>query len=294
MKHFNSKTSHAVLFALLLAAGAQGANISGTITTTLTITGQNTLTGNVQCNIPAGSTCIKFGADNTELNLNNFTIRGDLGPCGPNRTAIDTNGHDNANIHGPGLLTLFSGNGIILSGSNSVVHQVVLTYFCFNGIVVDSFEGPGGNNSVSQNSISNFGFLGANGIAVQGTGANQIQQNAITGGLLGSGGYGIIVTPSSDKNSIQQNNVSANLGGIVVFDGSVSNVIENNQALGSSLSGVFDLWDGNTVTSNTYRGNLCQFYVGPPPAVCPAFPADLIGNPISLQDQNSQGQNSQN
>lgn len=287
MKHFHSKTMLAVLFALLLTAGAAlGANISGTITTTLTITGTNQLTGNVTCTVPGGAPCLAFGADNTELSLNGFVITGDnasLTACtaGTNQTAIDTAKHNNARIHGPGLITKFTGNGVFLSGSFSEVDHVAITAICFNGIIVGDSPPSGGNNNVFDNSISRFSLPpeGANGIAVLGTGSNQIQQNSITGG--GSNGFGIIAVTSSDHNTIAGNNVSANALGIFIWSDSLFNVVQGNQTLGNDVNA--DIQDPNPAHSNTYFGNLCQISFGPGAPACPGtIPDYLIGNPILL------------
>jgi hypothetical protein len=152
MKTLSSKTMLAVLFALLpLARTAQAANISGTIATTMTITGNNELTGNVNCTVTSGS-CIVFGAKNTQLHLNGFVITGNNGSliactASTNVSAIDTAKFDDAKIHGRGLITEFTGNGIVLSGSNSEIHEVAITSVCFNGVVVSD----GGDNNVNAN-----------------------------------------------------------------------------------------------------------------------------------------------
>jgi parallel beta-helix repeat protein len=213
--------------------------------------------------------------------LNGFVITGDNGSltsckASTNQTAIDTAGYSNAQIHGPGLITRFTGNGVIVSGSNSEVHQVVITGVCFNGIVVGNNIPADGYNHVHQNSISLFALPpnGANGIAVLGTGNNQIEQNVITGG--GANGYGIILVTSSDSNRIQQNNFSGNAAGIVVYSNSLSNIIQENQVLGNTL---LDIFDPNSVHSNTYNDNLCQVSSGPGAPVCPGtIPAAVIGN----------------
>lgn len=60
---------------LLLGAGAaEAADISGTISSTLTIFDDSQLVGNVTCT--ANGPCIVFGADDITLRLNGFTITG--------------------------------------------------------------------------------------------------------------------------------------------------------------------------------------------------------------------------
>lgn len=285
MNQLISKIVVAVLFAFLLAGAVQGVNLTGTIYATTTIIGTNQLTGNVTCTA-AAAPCIQFGAPNTVLNLNGFTITGDFPSSCSGQTAIDTNQYNYAKVRGPGLITLFSGDGVDVTGSNSDVNHVAITFMGGNGIGVG-----GANNTVLLNSISFFslcsGTLG-NGITVQGTGKNQIQQNVITGSLFFTQTTAILT--SSNNNTILENNVSGNWVGIAVSDGSVSNVIQANQAVGN-LSGIAtsstpagDIYDNNPAKSNTYIGNLCQTSFGTGAPVCPRLPAGLIGNPIVLQN----------
>jgi parallel beta-helix repeat protein len=302
MKQLNSRIMLAVVFAFLLAGALQGANtMSGTIYSTTLIYGTTRLTGNVTCDLGsllASAPCIQFGGPNAELDLNGFTIMGDIFVSGSGcpesgavLTAIDTNGQNYAKVRGPGLITGFTGDGIDVTGSNSDVDHVAITFVGGNGILLN---GAGVRNTVLLNSVSAFsicatGAGGTAGIAVQGTGKNQIQQNAITGALfsflLGSGGLAPAIGASSNNNTILENNVSGNLRGIVVSG--VSNVIQANQAIGNPAG---DIVDTSTSPGNTYLGNLCQFSSlnGSQSSLCPKLPFGLMGNPIVLQNQNSQ------
>src|SRR2546430_13838227 len=89
MKRFPShRVTLAVLAlsALLLCAGRTPATteISGTISTTLTIFEDSALAGDVTCTVqltvPGANPCISFGADHVKLRLNGHTITGPVTP----------------------------------------------------------------------------------------------------------------------------------------------------------------------------------------------------------------------
>src|ERR1700687_6401042 len=72
------------VFALFVCgARAQATDISGTISSTLTIFDDSELVGDVTCAV-VGAPCISFGAPHLTLDLNGFTITGRadaLTPC---------------------------------------------------------------------------------------------------------------------------------------------------------------------------------------------------------------------
>jgi len=132
----------AFLFALFAGAGTARANeISGTISSTLTIFEDSELVGDVTCTV-VGAPCIAFGASGLKLELNGFTITGRssaLTPCPPAGgeagIAVD-NQHDDV-IKGPGLVQQFHQFGIRLNRStNTVVKDVTLSSNCASGIIV--------------------------------------------------------------------------------------------------------------------------------------------------------------
>jgi hypothetical protein len=255
---------------------AQATTIPSTISSTLTITTDSHLTGNVACTV-TGAPCIKFGANGIKLKLNGFIITGNGGrnSCTLNftDTGIDTNLKNNVSIQGPRLVRRFNFVDIVVSGNNSMVEGVAITSSCLEGIRV-----LGSNNEVERNSISRAGLdnslVGhfAAGIFVAAPGGNnRILNNEVVGAgtypiISGQGGFGIFVGEPgfpSDNNLIQGNNASGNpAAGIFISGpkgstpGSVGNKVLNNQALGGVHDG--DIFDANAHGANTYDDNLCE------------------------------------
>jgi hypothetical protein len=156
---------------VLLGTGvAQATDITGTIPSTLTITTDSQLTGNVICGVTTANPCIKFGNPGIKLKLNGFSMTGQgkrdsctltEGPGGaPGQSGIDTNGKKNVSIEGPGVVTRFNDIGIVVSGNNSSVQGVAITSSCREGIrVLGSYNAVVGN-SISRASLSGSFFTG--------------------------------------------------------------------------------------------------------------------------------------
>jgi hypothetical protein len=169
----NQFLSHRVILvvlafsALLLCAGRTHATeISGTISTTLTIYEDSELTGDVTCTV-VGAPCIAFGTSNITLRLNGFTMTGRASP--PNNCTsfptpfvpedgITTAGQSNVAILGPGLVRNFARMGILLPKSSQVrVERVTAADNCFSGILVSGTT----DSDIARNvSVRNFGFDG--------------------------------------------------------------------------------------------------------------------------------------
>jgi len=136
------------LLAIGLARPAQAADISGTITTTLTIFDDSRLVGDVTCTV-VGAPCITFGAPGLTLKLNGFTMTGLaslLTPCATptaNEVGIEVNAQSDEVIMGPGIVQGFRAFGIRLRAATGVlVKRVTANSNCFSGIFVTqaSFE----------------------------------------------------------------------------------------------------------------------------------------------------------
>ena len=133
----------AFLLALFAGTGtARASEISGTISSTLTIFENSELVGDVTCTV-VGAPCIAFGAPDLKLELNGFTITGRanaLTPCSkplPGEFGIDVNTQDGDVIRGPGLVQQFGQFGIrLFVSTNTVVKDVTLSSNCASGIIV--------------------------------------------------------------------------------------------------------------------------------------------------------------
>jgi hypothetical protein len=112
---------------------ASAADIRGTISTTLTITEDSQLVGDVTCTM-TGTPCIAFGASGVTLNLNNFSMTGQADPttgCSGGQTANEVgiliNGGRGNIIQGPGVVQRVRASGITISGGSSLVLVKLVT-----------------------------------------------------------------------------------------------------------------------------------------------------------------------
>jgi hypothetical protein len=157
-----------VVLALFVCAGiAQATDISGTISTTLTIMDDSELVGDVTCMV-VDAPCIKFGAPDITLRLNGFTITGRADPpanCTNTTDFVPEDGilvaaqHDVA-VLGPGLVQKFRRFGVFLSGSTTVkVKHVTSADNCFSGIQVSGVTDSDIEENVSvRNAIASAEF----------------------------------------------------------------------------------------------------------------------------------------
>jgi len=151
------------LAALFMCAGsAYAADISGTIATTLTITDNSRLVGDVTCTV-TGAPCIAFGAPGLTLDLNGYSMTGLADPqvaCSggptlamptmPPENGITVDTLSGATILGPGLVQQFRNAGIFLNNSTGVtVTGVTSSTNCLSGILV----GGGSGHDLSGNTL---------------------------------------------------------------------------------------------------------------------------------------------
>ena len=135
--------------------------ISGTVSSTLTLTQDSELVGDVTCTV-AGAPCIAFGAPNITLRLNGFTMTGTIPGCTPDTSfndGIDVIQQNDATILGPGLIKKFGGFGVFLASESGVkIRGITVTDSCFSGIFLGSVTESEieGNTSV-RNSMGSEG-----------------------------------------------------------------------------------------------------------------------------------------
>ena len=156
-----------VLGLLVCGARAQANGISGTISTTLTVSEDSELAGDVTCKV-AGAPCIVIGASGVKLRLNGFAITEDITGCTPATSfqdGIDVIGQHDVAILGPGLVQKFGGLGIFLFGSTRVrVEGVTATDSCFSGILL-----AGTTDSDIERNVSVRNSMGSEGNPCGGT-----------------------------------------------------------------------------------------------------------------------------
>ena len=150
---FNRIVLVALVFsALLLFPGRTSATeISGTISSTLTIMDDSELVGDVTCTVPltmpGANPCISFGADHIRLRLDGHTITGPVTPptgCslppdsmfGVGIAAID---RIDVKIEGPGIIQHFERWGILVGlnghpSSEVTVKKVTAYRNCWSGM----------------------------------------------------------------------------------------------------------------------------------------------------------------
>ena len=163
---FNSVTPLILALAGALASGgaASATDISGTISTTLTITDNSRLVGDVTCTV-TGAPCIVIGAANVILDLNGYTVSGLSDPvtgCGGSAVGSEigilVNKFNNVTIRGDGVVQQFRNFGIqLLTSVGGTVTGVTSSTNCTSGIIVSG----GSNNLLENNTSMRNGNLGA-------------------------------------------------------------------------------------------------------------------------------------
>jgi len=152
---------------ILFASVIEAANISGTIASTMTITEDSALIGDVTCTV-SGAPCIVIGASHVTLKLNAFTINGQgdpqtgcSGAATANEIGILVNAQVAATVQGPGLVQRFRNVGVLLLNSTgATVTGITTATNCASGILLSG----GGDNQL----IKNVSVRNGNGAAACG------------------------------------------------------------------------------------------------------------------------------
>ena len=137
---FTAVIAAAVIFGSTLRAADE---VSGLITRTYTIVEDTDLTGDVVCDVAAGTPCFSFGASNVELRLNGFTITGKADPniaCGgtliANENGVATSGQRSVSVRGPGLIQRFRTHGVAVSSNDVRVQDITASTNCGSGVFI--------------------------------------------------------------------------------------------------------------------------------------------------------------
>ena len=146
------------------AGGARAMEISGTISSTLTITEDSQLVGDVTCTV-TGAPCLDVVASNVTLDLNGFSMTGQASPqtgCAGSGASGAEQGirilqQTGVTVRGPGIVQQFRVHGIIINGSTGThITGVTTSTNCSSGILL------AGDSNVIENNISIAnGSLGA-------------------------------------------------------------------------------------------------------------------------------------
>ena len=138
-----------LFFALPAFMGtARATDISGAISTTLTVMQDSRLIGNVSCMV-SGAPCIVIGASGVTFDLNGFSITGlgdpVMGCSGAavgGEVGILVNAVNNVVIRGRGMVQQFRNHGIqLLTSTGSTVTGVIASTNCNSGIILTGGSG---------------------------------------------------------------------------------------------------------------------------------------------------------
>jgi parallel beta-helix repeat protein len=293
----------AVLALFVCAGRARATDIpSGNIRTTLTITEDSRLVGNVNCNVPLTTadangvaSCIAFGASHITLHLNGHTLSGPVTPptnCSlPSDSTfgvgIYVNGQTEVKIEGPGVIQHFERWGILLLSSSEVtVRRVTANRNCWSGVQTELLSDSKFEENLFVNNAVGSGGAPCGGICVSDSSKNVIRKCTISGnGTVnapdGNVDFGVGLEGSSSGNQIEGNDMGGNANGVFVVDATATgNVVRRNKILGNPPAQVsvafpgtgpiftsadeqgFDIQDTSPAGANTFEDNLCLTYSG--------------------------------
>jgi len=275
--------------AVVLLGGGNGwaAEISGTITSTLMISEDSWLVGNVTCRVQ-GAPCITAASSNITLWLSGYSMTGLADPPSGCPAAGEASGAEHGiavvgqrrvEVFGPGLVQRFRGQGLLLGAgtTRARVKDVTFSTNCWSGILIN-----GSDNDVEENLYVRNGRLlnPCGGICITNGNFNRIRKNFTSGnGLTGEiVNFGIGLLGTSRGNVIQGNNVVGNVNGIFLQPNTMDNLILNNVVGGNPPIPVvlslpafmgFDVRNQAPEGANTFHDNLCETYSGAGRAPCP-------------------------
>jgi hypothetical protein len=296
----------AFVFTLFVfAATGQATDISGTISSTLTISNDSRLVGDVNCSVALlKSPCIVFGANGITLSLQGHTITGPVVDPPTNCSlptdstfgvGIEVNGKNDVTIQGPGVIQNFERWGIFLLSSTQVtVKEVTANRNCWSGMQVSLTSGGNFEDDVLVNNAAGSNGAACGGICIAASNQNVIHKcNFYGNGSLdypnGNVDFGIGFEGTSNGNLVEENDLGGNVNGVLVFATAYNNVVRHNiiagnppaqvlKTFGTVSSNGADIHDRHTTPgANTFQDNFCLTYSGPGTPPCP--------NILKQQDQ---------
>lgn len=285
---------------------AEATDISGTITSTLTISDDSELVGDVSCNVPLTAadskgvaSCIAFGASHITLHLNGHTLMGPVDP--PTNCSLPTdatfgvgiyvNGQTDVKIEGPGVIQHFQRWGIALRpGTRVTVRKVTVNRNCWSGIQVTSTSDSTFEENILTNNAAGSNGAACGGICLNNSDKNRFHKCIFHGnGSLdyanGNVDFGIGFEGSSSENLVEENDIGGNTNGVLFFNTSSDNVVRRNFIVGNPSAQVIKTFVASnqrgadiafrasfTGANNVLEDNFCLTYLqgaGPATLPCP-------------------------
>lgn len=245
---------------------AEATDISGTIGSTLAISDDSQLVGDVTCavplTVPGANPCIAFRADHIHLRLNGHTITGPVdGPAEPNNCSFGSDsmfgvgilasGRSDVKIVGPGVIQKFERWGILLVSSDHVtVRKVTVTRNCWSGMqTIGASESNFEENVWANNAAGSHGAA-CGGICLANSNKNVLRKSTFYGNgsldyegpppasTAGNVDFGIGFEGSSSENLVQGNDIGGNTNGVFFFNTSSENVVRRNIIVGNPAAQV--------------------------------------------------------
>lgn len=207
----------------------------------LVVTTDTTLTEDIgPCDSGPDGYAVTMGADNITLNLNGHRVFGHADIPGDG-VGIGADGRSGVKILGPGTVRDFdAGVGISGGGNNQVIGLAVLhNVGTFSTDFGDGIFLFGSRDNIVRGNVAQ-GNGPYDGIGVVGalSFGNQILYNAAINNLTAPGDHGIRLEPGTHHNTVTGNNVAGNFDGILVFNGSLDNVLTNNSSNRNQRDGI--------------------------------------------------------
>ncbi len=295
-----------VLALFVCAERAQATDISGTITSTLTISDDSQLVGDVNCNVPLTTadangvaSCIAFGASHITLRLNGHTLSGPVTPptnCSlPSDSTfgvgIYVNGQTDVKIEGPGVIQHFERWGILLLSSTEVtVRKVTANRNCWSGMQTIGTSDSNFEGDIWINNAAGSNGAACGGICLVNSNKNRMRKSTFYGNgsvdyANGNVDFGVGFEGSSSENRVEGNDIGGNTNGILFFNASSDNVVRRNVIAGNPAAQVIKTFTAAnqhgadiafrssfTGANNEIKDNFCLTYIqgaGPANAPCP-------------------------
>ncbi len=282
-------------FTFLAGGVATAAEIRGTITSTLTISEDSWLTGDVTCRVEGGP-CLRVTASNITIWLSGFTISGRANPpsgCLQKigniiEHGISITGQRRVEILGPGLIQNFQGWGIELRGTTRcTLRDLTVSRNCASGI---QLWGNASDNDVEGVVAERNGSIEfpCGGICLFNTNGNRIRKSVLSGNgyaVVDVVNFGIALLGTSRGNRIVDNIVAGNVNGIFIQPNTVENVVWRNIITANPPIQIplsvpefqgFDIRNQAAEDANTIVGNVCLTYSGSGRSPCPSVVSELL------------------